>query len=574
MKGLIAVIATVLQDRVSRANLHALLRLLALLGGLVLAFSVTFHLLMQSEGQSHSWLTGLYWTLTVMTTLGFGDITFHSDTGRLFSIVVLGTGVIFMLVLLPFTFIEFFYAPWMRAQEASRAPRSLPETVARHVVFTVYDAVAEALIPMLRRYGHPYVVVCRTVAEALALGEKDVSVMVGDLNDPETCRRARLDQAAMLFTAQSDAVNASVTFTAREAAPHLAIVATASSSEARDVCVIAGATEVLRLEELMASMLARRVSLRDSDAHIIGSLGSLHIAEATPAGTALSGKKLLHSRIRELTGVNVIGAWRQGTLGLAEPGMELKDHTLLVLAGTEKQIEAYNEAFTTTATDPARVLIVGGGRVGRATWHALKELGIAATLIEKDARRVASLPGAIIGDAMSMDVLRQASAREATTLIITTHDDDTNVALTIFFRKLRANWQILTRATLDRNVPTLLRAGADLVLSYASMGANSLLNILRGSDHLLLAEGVNVFPSPIPPSMAGRLLSELQVRSQTGCTIIAVESGGERVVNPPADFRLPQSGRLFLVGTMAAEQNYLERFKPSLEPLLKKRRKA
>ena len=58
-----------------------------------------------------------------MSTLGFGDITFHTDLGRIFSIVVLISGMIFLLILLPFTFIEFFYAPWMNAQAATRAPR-------------------------------------------------------------------------------------------------------------------------------------------------------------------------------------------------------------------------------------------------------------------------------------------------------------------------------------------------------------------------------------------------------------------------------------------------------------------
>ena len=58
------------------------------------------------EEQEHSWLTGFYWTLTVMTTLGFGDITFHSDIGRLFSVLVLLTGVILLLIVLPFTFIR------------------------------------------------------------------------------------------------------------------------------------------------------------------------------------------------------------------------------------------------------------------------------------------------------------------------------------------------------------------------------------------------------------------------------------------------------------------------------------
>ncbi|NIN99101.1 MAG: potassium channel protein, partial [Anaerolineae bacterium] len=54
----------------------------------VAIFAVGFHLIMYHvEGQEHSWVTGVYWALTVMTTLGFGDITFHSDLGRLFSIV-------------------------------------------------------------------------------------------------------------------------------------------------------------------------------------------------------------------------------------------------------------------------------------------------------------------------------------------------------------------------------------------------------------------------------------------------------------------------------------------------------
>lgn len=82
-----------------------LFRFLVVLLVLVLIFTVVFHLLMLQEGQQHSWITGFYRTLTVMSTLGFGDITFHSDAGRFFSIVV------FLLILFPFTFINFFYTP-------------------------------------------------------------------------------------------------------------------------------------------------------------------------------------------------------------------------------------------------------------------------------------------------------------------------------------------------------------------------------------------------------------------------------------------------------------------------------
>ncbi len=571
MKGLIPLFSALLQDRAGRSNLRSLLRLLAILLVLVSLFSGIFHVIMMREGQEHSWLTGLYWTLTVMSTLGFGDITFESDLGRLFSVVVLVTGVVYMLVLLPFTFIEFFYAPWMRAQAAARAPRELPPSWKQHVILTHYDALASALIPMLDKHGHPYVVLCSSPAEAIDLDDRGIRSAVGDLDDPDTYRRMRIDQAALLVTTRTDMVNANVTFTARELAPRLPIVASANSSASRDVLELAGATLVLRLEEMMGTALARRISLRDSHPHLIGSLGGLHIAEASAAGTTLVGQTLRNSQIRSRTGVNVIGTWNRGAVELASPDLVITENTLLILAGTKQQLEAFDRVFSTPSQSKPHIIVIGGGRVGRATYRALKELGLCTvSLIERNPDRVRQIPEAIIGDATEMEVLKQASAREASSLIITTHDDDTNVALTIFFRRLRSSFQILARSNLDRNVATLHRAGADLVLSFAAMGSNTVLNVLRGSDHLLLAEGVNIFPTPIPPSMAGRLLSDLDVRALTGCSIIAVETDHERVDNPPPDYRLPENGRIFLIGDIEAEDRFLKRFIPAVHGEQKK----
>ena len=109
----------------TRANLGALLKYFAFLVLLVSAYAVLFHLIMgRVEGQQHSWITGFYWTFVVMTTLGFGDITFTSDVGRLFSLVVLLSGVVFLLVMLPFLFIRLFYAPWLESRVRLRARNS------------------------------------------------------------------------------------------------------------------------------------------------------------------------------------------------------------------------------------------------------------------------------------------------------------------------------------------------------------------------------------------------------------------------------------------------------------------
>ncbi len=122
-KTLPAQMASAIRGRRGRRNLRVLASFFLVMAGMIAVYSITFHLLMQREGQEHSWTTGFYWTLTVMSTLGFGDITFQTDLGRLFSILVLLSGMLFLLVLLPFTFIEFFYAPWMQAQATARASR-------------------------------------------------------------------------------------------------------------------------------------------------------------------------------------------------------------------------------------------------------------------------------------------------------------------------------------------------------------------------------------------------------------------------------------------------------------------
>jgi uncharacterized membrane protein len=87
MKFLPTQLIIFLQNKPDHRNLSLLFKFLIVLLVLVLVFTIIFHLLMLREAKTYSWITCFYWTITVMSTLGFDDITFHSDAGRLFSIV-------------------------------------------------------------------------------------------------------------------------------------------------------------------------------------------------------------------------------------------------------------------------------------------------------------------------------------------------------------------------------------------------------------------------------------------------------------------------------------------------------
>lgn len=533
---------------------------------MVTLYSVLFHLLMAMEGQKHTWLTGFYWALTVMSTLGFGDITFTSDLGRVFSIVVLISGMVFLLVLLPFTFIEFFYAPWMQAQAASRAPRELPPSTRGHVILTAYDPVTGSLMRKLTDYGYPYVLVVGELEEALRLHDLGVKVMFGEVDRPETYRFARADQAAMIALTGNDYVNTNIAFTIRELTAKVPIIATANVPESVDILEMAGSSHVLELAEMMGSALARRIIGADATAHVIGQFGELRIAEATATGTPLVGKTLAQSRLREHAGVSVIGMWKRGHFEIATADAVIDAHTVLLLAGSEEQLHRYDELFCIYHVSAAPILIIGGGRVGRATARALAERDVDYRIIEARPERIRDQEKYVFGNAADRATLERAGLRECPAVVITTHDDDQNIYLTLYCRQLRPDAQIISRAVRERNVSTLHRAGADFVLSYAWMGATAIFNYLKRADVLMVAEGLHVCETEVPPALMGKTLAEAEIPRETGCSVVALGQASELRINPPATERMKACQRIVLICTPEAEQRFLARYGAHLSP--------
>ncbi len=545
-----------LSNRASRRNLKTLRHLLLALAGMVVVYSVLFHFLMAWEGRAYSWVTGVYWTLTVMSTLGFGDITFHSDLGRVFSIVVLLSGTVFMLILLPFTLVQFFYAPWMEAQAAARAPRRLSKDVTGHVVLTHYGPVDAALIRKLTQYHYPYVILAPEVNEALRLHDQDLRVMVGEIDDPETYRKVGVDRAALVVTTHSDTVNTNVAFTVREISATTPIVATALETPSLDILELAGCNRVLQLAEMLGQSLAWRIIGRDAKTHVIGQFDDLLIAEAAAANTPLVGRTLQEIRLPDHVNVNVVGVWERGQFRIAGAATHITQHTILVLTGTRDQLDEYDGLFCIYHASEAPVMILGGGRVGRACARALAEQGIDYRIVEKLPERARNDEHYVVGDAADLEILTKAGIKTSPAVAITTHDDDMNVYLTLYCRRLRPDMQILSRSTLERNINTLQRAGADFVMSYASMGASAIFNLLERGDVLLLAEGVDVFQVEVPLSLAGKTLAQSAIRRETGCSVIAIDDGHGMRVNPDPTATLPADAKLLLIGNAEAEARF------------------
>jgi voltage-gated potassium channel Kch len=263
MKTVSSHLATLLTGETKlRRQLAPLVQYLALLVVVVLFYGWLFHAIMAWEGQNHSWFTGVYWVLTVMSTLGFGDITFESDLGRVFSTLVLLSGMMLLLIILPFLFIRVVYASWLeqRSRGRIRSLQSVPEGLAGHVLICANDPIALGLIRRLQLANVPAYVIEADADLAMRLQDVGVPVFTGEIDSVETYQAARAASARLVLANASDTVNSNIVLTVRELSESVPVVALAEVEDSIDVLELSGATHVLPLTHQLGEHLANRVS--------------------------------------------------------------------------------------------------------------------------------------------------------------------------------------------------------------------------------------------------------------------------------------------------------------------------
>jgi len=98
-------------------------------------------------------------------------------------------------------------------------------------------------------------------------------------------------------------------------------------------------------------------------------------------------------------------------------------------------------------------------------------------------------------------------------------------------------------------------------MSYASMGANTIINLLKPDEVLMIAEGLNVFRAPVHPSLVGKSLAENHLRKQTGCSVIAINIQDKLNINPDPSIPIEENSEMILIGTADAERRFRDIYK-------------
>jgi voltage-gated potassium channel len=543
--------------------------------------SIIFHWIMEREqvllphGKNHNLdndlLIAVYWVLITMSTVGYGDITFETHLGQFFSLAVMMSGVVYLFILLPFSFMEFFYKPLVKLQSESKVPREGPEELRNHVIFTCYDSIAKKLMERLKEFDYPFIFLLNSIDQAIQLVDRGIPVIYGHFDDPDSYRNARIGRAVMLVATSNDVTNTNVAFTARSVRPeeNFKIVSLSSHPASDDVLELAGSTQVLKLPHLMAEFFLSRIEGGERNAHIVGRFQDLYIAEARARHTSLVGRTIRSSNLRDQFGLIVLGTMEHGHFTFADLDKEIKDNTTLLMAGTRLQFKKYNHNYNPDGEESTRwenVIIIGGGRVGKATAESLLEHKIPYVLIDQNEEKVNAIPHAILGNAAELSDLKRAGLDKATAIIITTHDDEMNIFLTIYLRKLREDVHIFSRAHLERNLNNLKNAGANYVISYDATGATTILNHLSPDNLVTITEGLELFRCMTPEPLWNKTVLDSRILPDMNCIVVAIIFHKQMKVNPGATDLLTRGSELILMGSTEAERNFVKTYSPEIKP--------
>ncbi|HSP63954.1 MAG TPA: NAD-binding protein, partial [Pyrinomonadaceae bacterium] len=202
--------------------------------------TVGFHLV---EGWTLA--DSLYVTVQTLTTVGYGDVTPQTATGRAFAVVVMliGAGGVALFVS---TIVQSVVQSELVSTFGQRRLSRKMSKFRNHYIVCGSGRVGSNLVRDLLRANESFVVIENDQQRAAEFSQRGVNVLVADATLEESLRDVGVEHARGLAAClPNDADNVYVVLTARDLNPNLRIVARAAEEQAEAKLLRAGANHVI-----------------------------------------------------------------------------------------------------------------------------------------------------------------------------------------------------------------------------------------------------------------------------------------------------------------------------------------
>jgi len=231
---------------------------------LALAYGVIgAYLLREHFTNLHTWGDAIYFAVTTLTTLGYGDIVpaAGSATAKFFAVSLVIVGISSFLTAMSLVVIPFLES---QAKEVMQAMDRFRKRALRdHVVVCFYTQVGQSVASQLVASRQEFLVVEPDEPTAEALAAEGHRVLQGDPTEESVLMKANLDEArAVIACSDRDADNALITLIAHDVKtsgrnPRLRIVARIEQEQGVQKLEAAGADYVVSPSTLGGRMMGR-----------------------------------------------------------------------------------------------------------------------------------------------------------------------------------------------------------------------------------------------------------------------------------------------------------------------------
>jgi voltage-gated potassium channel len=516
---------------------------------LLALYSTIFVSLMHYESQYENVnpITAFYWVVVTITTLGYGDIVFHSQVGRFFSIFVALSGVaILWAVIMPLIITP-------RLEQMIRAvPSSAPAKMAGHIIISGYNPIVETLADRFSLRKIPFLIIERS--EEVARGiYQEYPVILGDPSEREVLSRASIGSARLFIANENDELNAEVILTLRESSD-IEIIALVGDLTRSRFLSYAGASRIISPKTLLGTFIAQITSppRRGVFPGAIQLFGDLKLVELPIyPGAGLIGEKL-EEKVIEETGAGIVGIWQRGVF-IPDPGPEevVRSNSVLMAVGNIEQLSRIRDlTFGTRKEGP--FIILGYGDVGRRVARVLGDCGISPLIVDR--RDLEAIPFEYItGDATLEVNLMGAGIQKAVGVLILLNQDSDAIYATLLAKNLNRDAFVVVRANRVKSAEKIYQAGADYVASVPIVASHMLAKIIQDEEeelNLLYDDlELKVFDVGRRSRLAGWTLGELNLPGRFGCRVVALERMTETVAVPDSNTLIKGGDILALIGS-------------------------
>ncbi len=329
---------------------------LMLLGGFAVFMSATIMFVFEGGGENsniHSFLDAVYWAIITISTVGYGDITPVTLTGKIITVFLVGGG--FLILVLATSIVTNALSEKMDIVREGKVLSQINK-IDNLIVILGFGKMGQVLASELKK-GHKSFIVIDFFEDNLAKAkELDYIYMKADVSKYETIKSIifKNDVKKVVLTTDNDAVNLSILLTIKAEKKNIGVIARANSYENIKKFYIAKADHVIFPYQTVAEVAVEYIGSSvkfDAIDNILVQKGSITLDEIDIENENRYIGKTIQETGMDDFGVTVIAILKEEEKEdlIFNPNhktykIELKDS--IVLIGDEKKIFKIKQDMT------------------------------------------------------------------------------------------------------------------------------------------------------------------------------------------------------------------------------------